>query len=300
VASSRPTPTDPLKRVDPAKRVAPSMPPGLSAELTERWGEILDRAATIDRADYYSMLDVDRNASREEIEAAFFGLAKQWHPDRLPTELAPLRDQCSRVFARISEAHATLIDSERRSQYMKLMADGTGSPAMQETVAKVVEAATLFQKAEVCFRRNDLVQAEAFCRKAIENDDTQPDYLAMLAWLMALKPENQSPEKTRASIHMLDRAIEMSEKCERAYFWRGMLYQRMGRSETAVRDFKRAVNLNPRNIDAAREIRLYRMRGGRPTSYPPSSSPSSTSTPRSDPPKADDTKPGLFGRLFKK
>jgi tetratricopeptide (TPR) repeat protein len=287
--------------LEPVKRSTPSVPPTLAPELRQRWIEIADRAATIDRSDYFSMLDIARDASQDEVESAFFVQAKKWHPDRLPPELASLRDPCSRVFARINEAHATLADPEQRAQYMRLMADGSGSPAMQETVAKVVEAVTHFQKAEVCFRRNDMAQAEAFCRKAVDNDPTQPDYLAMLAWLLALKPENQSPEKTRASIQMLDRALEMSEKCERAYFWRGMLLQRLGRPESAVRDFKRAVNLNPRNIDAAREIRLYRMRGGRHTSHPPAN-PSSSGVPaaRSDPPKAEDTKSGIFGRFFKK
>ena len=256
----------------------------------------------IDRSDYFSMLDIARDATQEEVESSFFALAKRWHPDRLPSELAPLREACSRVFGRMSEARATLSDAAQRAQYMRLLADGSGSPAMQETVAKVLEAATNFQKAEVCFRRNDMAQAESFCRKALEADTTQPDYHAMLAWILALKPENQAPEKTRVSMQMLDRAIEMSEKCERAYFWRGMLHKRLGRPDMAVRDFKRAVNLNPRNIDAAREIRLYRMRGGRHTSHPPAK-PSNSGVPaaRSDPPKSDENKPGgLFGRFFKK
>lgn len=273
----------------------------MTGELALRAAEIADRAATIDRADYFSMLDVSRAASRDEVEGAFLTLAKQWHPDRLPAELGALRDACARVFARMSEARATLVDPEQRDRYMRLLADGSGSPAMQEKMAKVVEAATNFQKAEVCFRRNDLVQAESFCRKALETDDSQPEYHAMLAWLLALKPENQSPEKARISLQMLDRAIEMSEKCERAYFWRGLLYQRIGRTDLAVRDFKRAVELNPRNIDAAREIRLYRMRGGRPTSRPPArASNSGMPAARSDPPKTEEGKPSLFNRLFKK
>jgi tetratricopeptide (TPR) repeat protein len=298
--------TFPRPPTAPPTRPVPSVPPGLSPELRERWEAIADRARWIDRTDYFSMLDLARDATQEEVETAFFAEAKKWHPDRLPPELAALRDACSRVFARISEAHATLSNPEERAHYMHLVAEGSGSPAMRETVAKVLEAATHFQKAEVCFRRNDLAQAEEFCRKAIENDATQSDYLAMLAWLLALKPENQSPEKTRTSIHMLDRAIEMNEKCERAYFWRGMLFRRLGRADTAVRDFKRAVNLNPHNIDAAREIRLYRMRGGRHTSRPPST-PSSPGMPAqrsnsgSDPPRAsEETKPGIFGRFFKK
>ncbi|HEV3189030.1 MAG TPA: DnaJ domain-containing protein, partial [Polyangiaceae bacterium] len=178
-------------------RVASTTPPAeLSPELSGRWREIIDRAANIDRADYFMMLELARDATREDVQSAFLTLAKKWHPDRLPSELAPLLEPCARVFARMSEAHATLTDDEKRTQYMGLLADGSGSPEMQETVAKVVEAATDFQKAEVCLRRNDLAQAEVLCRKAHEADPTQSEYLAMLAWLLAQKPESQSPAKT--------------------------------------------------------------------------------------------------------
>jgi tetratricopeptide (TPR) repeat protein len=242
------------------------------------------------------MLDLSRDATHEDVETAFFGLVKRWHPDTLPPELASVRDACSRVFSRMSEAHATLTDDARRAQYMRLLADGSGSPETQATLAKVVEAATNFQKAEVCFRRNDYAQAEAFCRKALDDDPTQPDYFAMFAWLVSLKPENQSPEKTIASIQMLERAISMSDRCEKAYFWRGLLYKRLGKNDAAVRDFRRAADLNPRNIDAVREVRLYHMRGGRRSSNPPATKRASPS-----PPKPDETnKPGILGRFFKK
>jgi tetratricopeptide (TPR) repeat protein len=241
------------------------------------------------------MLDLARDATHEDVEAAFLGLAKRWHPDRLPAELAPVRAPCSRVFARMSEARTVLSDDEQRARYMKLMADGSGSPEMQETVARVVEAASHFQKAEVCFKRNDLAQAEALCRTALELDATQPDYLAMLAWLVALKPENQSIEKTMLSIEQLGKAIRLSEKCEKAFFWRGLLFKRVGKEELAVKDFRRAVELNPRNIDAAREVRLFRMRGGR-SSNPPAK----RSTPAPQRPSEPTSKSGLFGRLFKK
>ena len=276
----------------------PAPPAGLSPELAERWREIVDRASTIDRADYFMMLDIARDASRDDVESAFFALVKRWHPDRLPQELAPVRDACSRVFARMSEAQATLVDDENRARYMRLIADGSGSPEMQATVAKVVDAATNFQKAEVCFRRNDLGQAETFCRKALEDDSTQADYRAMLAWLVALKRENQTPEKTVESIRMLEGAIAMNEKCEKAYFWRGMLFQRLGKNELAVSDFKRAVELNPRNIDAAREVRLHYMRGGRRSSKPPREQ--RHSTPAAPLKAGDSAKPGILERLFKK
>jgi tetratricopeptide (TPR) repeat protein len=243
------------------------------------------------------MLDIARDATQDEVESAFFALAKRWHPDRLPPELASVSDACSRVFGRISEAHGTLTDEGQRATYMRLLIDGSGSPETQATVAKVIEAAKNFQKAEVCLRRNDFPQAETFCRKALDDDATQPDYLAMLAWLVALKEENQTPERTMESIQMLERAIAMNDACERAYFWRGMLNKRLGKNEVAVRDFRRAFDLNPRNIDAGREVRLYHMRGGRRSSKPP---PKRTSSSMSMPKAEDPAKPGLLGRFFKK
>jgi len=305
------TPVGPPSASTPAAGAVASTPPSqppreLAPELAERWTEIVERATNIDRADYFTMLDIARDASVEEVEATFFTLAKKWHPDRLPPELAPVRTYCSRVFARMSEAHATLSDSELRGQYMNLLADGSGSPDVRETVAKVIEAATDFQKAEVCLRRSDYAQAEVLCRKALEADGTQPDYLAMLAWLLALKPENQTADKTKDSIAMLDRAIAMSGRSEKAYFWRGMLNKRLGRAELAFRDFKTSAELNPRNIDAAREVRLHRMRRGpRSSSPPPLNSSRSVPPPGSARPKPnsvrpEEPKPSLLGRFFKK
>jgi DnaJ-domain-containing protein 1 len=303
---SHPAP-DPRKKPSSIPDTQTSPPPrsasGLSPELTQRWDEIVRRAASIDRSDYFSMLEVRRDATLEAVKTSFFSLAKRWHPDRLPPELTPVRDACSRVFARMSEAHSTLSDPAKRESYMLLLADGSGSPETQEKVAKVIDAATNFQKAEVCLRRGDHAQAEALCQLALDADATQSDYLAMMAWLLALKPENQSPEQTVKSVTMLSAAIKLNARCEMAYFWRGMLLRRLGKSDAAMRDFKEAVDLNPRNIDAAREVRLHRMRGGRFSTRPPitkgdSGSPPGRASPM--PQKSEDGKPGLLNRFFKK
>jgi tetratricopeptide (TPR) repeat protein len=138
---------------------------------------------------------------------------------------------------------------------------------------------------------------------ALEGDPTQPDYLAMLAWLEASKPANQSPEKTLECIRMLDRAASMGGRSEKAFYWRGLLYKRLGKIDMATKDFRRVAEMNPRNIDAAREVRLQQMRGARGSTPPP---------PRASPggQKQDDAskgqkgdraqKGGLFGRIFKK
>jgi tetratricopeptide (TPR) repeat protein len=273
--------------------VSPSSRPRiLIAELGEMRERIVKRSEDITRQDYFAMLGVAKDAEVEAIQKAYFLLAKVWHPDRLPRELDDVRDACSKVFAHMSEAHQTLTDPERRLRYETLMKEGGATPEDQEQIGKVLDAATNFQKAEICLRRNDLPQAEHFVRLAAEADPMQADYVALLAWLEAMKPENQSAPATERRIGELNRAIKLNDKCSNAYFYRGVLYKRIGNEKEAYKDFKQAADLNPRNIDAIREVRIYAMRKG---SQPP---PVAGGKPVRKPPEPPPG--GIFGKLFKK
>ena len=267
----------------PAVRI--EAPPSLDA----RRKEITDRAQIIDKQNYFDMLGVKIDASIDDVKNAYILVAKSWHPDRLPTALADVKDACGRVFARMSEAHQTLVDEEKRKRYLRLMKEGGETPEQQQEIANVVTATVEFQKAEICLRKNDLAQAEVLAKHAAKLDPDQADYIALVSWLEALKPASQSPEATQARITELDRALKLNERCERAYFYRAMLYKRQHRDALAFKDFKKVAELNPKNIDAQREIRLYDMRGGAPRRITPIPS---------QPPASN--KPGLFQKFFKK
>jgi tetratricopeptide (TPR) repeat protein len=214
----------------------------------------------------------------------------------VPAAIGDVKEQCARVFSRLSEAHQTLSDAQKRSRYVTLLDQGAGGDEAQAEILRVVEASTNFQKAEICLKRNDFAQAEEYCKKAISGDAKQADYHSLLAWLLAMKPQGQTAAATEARIDDLTRAIKMNKMCERAYFYRGMLYKRLRRDDKAVRDFRRAFELNPRNIDAQREVRIFEMRRG---SIP---SPGAAKKTGKDEKKTgkEDEKNGLFGRLFKK
>jgi curved DNA-binding protein CbpA len=253
----------------------------MTAELAARKKEIQDKAAALDKQDYYSLLGVAQDAPGAEIQKAFFGLAKKWHPDRVPPALADVKDLCAKVFARMSEAHQTLMDATKRAKYdAARKPGGDESPEAQAQVIAILEAATNFQKAEICLKRNDMKQAEDFCKKALDADPKQADYIAMMVWLQAQKPARQDMSSTQGQVAELTRAIGISQACERAFFYRAMLQKRLGQEALAMKDFKRALELNPRNVDAQREIRLYNMRGG-------------ASGGKSE-------GGGIFGKLFKK
>lgn len=62
--------------------------------------------------DYYEILGVQPNASREEVKKAYHALAKKYHPDANKNN-----PSAKRKFQEIREAYETLQDSEKRSQY---------------------------------------------------------------------------------------------------------------------------------------------------------------------------------------
>lgn len=257
----------------------------MTAELVARKKEIQDKAAGLDKEDYFSVLGITRDTPTAEIQKAFFTLAKKWHPDRVPPVLADVKDLCAKVFARMSEAHQTLMDPAKRAKYESAKKPGSDdSPEAQAQVIAILEAATNFQKAEICLKRNDFKQAEEFCKKAIAVEPKQADYIAMMAWLQSQKPQKQDAGSTQEQVLELTRAIGISQACERAYFYRAMLLKRLGQEPQAMKDFKRAMDLNPRNVDAQRELRLYNMRGGDKAAAS----------------AKKDEGGGIFGKLFKK
>ncbi len=63
--------------------------------------------------DYYKILGVDRNATKEEIQRAFRQLAKKYHPDANPDN----RKEAEEKFKEISEAYEVLSDDNKRRMY---------------------------------------------------------------------------------------------------------------------------------------------------------------------------------------
>ncbi len=63
------------------------------------------------KRDYYDVLSVQKNSSKEEIKNAFRKLALQYHPDRNKAA------EAEEKFKQISEAYAVLSDDEKRKKY---------------------------------------------------------------------------------------------------------------------------------------------------------------------------------------
>ncbi|XXX78539.1 DnaJ domain-containing protein [Sorangium sp. So ce134] len=262
-----PEPARPQAGAAPASDLPPPLRAAPSPELAARRAEIEARAAAIDGESFFQMLGVADDAPPERVQSAYFALAKQWHPDRTPPELQDVKPLVARVFARISEAYQTLSDPKRRAEYLQGPKETPPPAEEEEKIARVVDAALEFQKAEILLKKNDLAGAEVRALRALNADPEQPEYMTLLVWIQAQRRGEPPPLAEGATsahyddlIQTLDVVLRKEPRYERALFYRGMLLKRSGRIDLAIRDFRLAAEINPKNLDAIREVRVQEMR----------------------------------------
>lgn len=78
---------------------------------------------TTSSGDFYHLLGVSEQAGRDEIRAAYRGLAKQYHPDANPGDEA-----AAERFKAISEAYGVLSNDAKRKQYDRMRRLGAFDP----------------------------------------------------------------------------------------------------------------------------------------------------------------------------
>src|SRR5437016_13084251 len=93
----------------------------------------------MEKRDYYDVLGVTRNASKDDIKGSYRKLALQYHPDR---NKAP---EATEKFKEISEAYAILSDDEKRKQYDQIGREGIYQKYNTEDIFRGADADSIFR-----------------------------------------------------------------------------------------------------------------------------------------------------------
>jgi tetratricopeptide (TPR) repeat protein len=235
-------------------------PPGRHLPLTPAEEELkraLDAAAPRATAlDLFDRLGLPTGATREQVKAAYFHLAKTLHPDRFAAPaLAHLAPRVKDLFASINEAYDVLSDERKRAAYLSRA--GPGGPGVWG--GDRGSAAVDFQKAEACARTRDWARARGFYEAALRADP-RPEWQAAYAAMLLAEPGGD-----RARARALAEAALRDPACDRAAVVRAVLAREEGDLEAADRLLRRALAANPRNPDAERELRLVEARAQKPS-----------------------------------
>lgn len=117
------------------------------------------------------------------------------------------------------------------------------------------------RRAEQYVARNNIKDAERIVDDLIASDPQNADFHAMRAFVLYHQFVGDRP--SRPLVEAVERALRLNEEHGRALFVKGLILNRMGKRNDAIRYFQRALDADPRNIDAERELRLARMRRDR-------------------------------------
>ncbi len=91
--------------------------------------------------DYYKLLGVPKNASKEEIKKAFRKLALKYHPDHNKDNKG-----AEAKFKQINEAYAVLSDDEKRKQYDTFGAEGFSKRYSRDDIFKGFDISSIFKE----------------------------------------------------------------------------------------------------------------------------------------------------------
>ena len=91
------------------------------------------------KRDYYEVLNVPRNAPKEQIKKAYRKLALKYHPDRNKSP------EAEEKFKELSEAYAVLSDDEKRMQYDQFGHEGISSRYTRDDIFRGADFDRIFR-----------------------------------------------------------------------------------------------------------------------------------------------------------
>jgi curved DNA-binding protein CbpA len=96
--------------------------------------------ARLVRVDHYSLLGIDREADRKGIKRAYYELAGQFHPDKyFRRKLGSFKGKMEAIFSRITLAHDTLADREKRVEYDAYLQERRRNRSPEELMADALD-----------------------------------------------------------------------------------------------------------------------------------------------------------------
>lgn len=227
-------------------------------DKTEKRESFLSDYTRMMQQDFFALLGVSHDAKTEDIRRAYVQMAKKYHPDRyLQDNISnDLKQKTNSLFQRIGEAHETLADPARKKAYLSEL---TGEGKKKDSEAdQILRAETAFQKGMVLLKVNNFAEARAELKKAVDLYSKEPEYFVYLAWCI-FKNAQKDTEKDQAK-KMILKALQMNPDLDKAHFFLGQMLKEEGKTREAEKRFERAIQCNPNNTEALRELRLSHMR----------------------------------------
>lgn len=219
--------------------------------------KLAEKVLGLNRADHFSVLGVERDASPEEIQSAFYQLLKTYYLHDVDSVYPGMKD---REFARqlldsATVAYRELSDQKSRAAYLEAIEKDDGTErAVPPRVLADIEA----QKGELALGTKRYRDAMQLFSAAIDMYPVEPGYyhkLGLATYFQALEdgqPDDNLPEEVREPF---ETAVVMNPRYDPAHLYLGYISRRNGELDRALEEFCRALECNPDNEQAREAVR---------------------------------------------
>lgn len=235
--------------------VAPQPESTLSPALRAEFEDARSFMRTIEGKDHFAVLGLSQSASAAQVREAYFRLAKAFHPDTAPKGVPELVELKERITARLNEAYSALSDDERRAAYLQELEAGEAVD-----VGPILEAEQIFQRAMLLIKVRKFGEALQELDRAIELNGEEAEFWAYRALAFYFSAKNKRTAK-KTAMDQIEKALALNDRCVPAYLVAARISTLAGDRREALRNYERCLELDPKHIEAQRELKLLRSRG---------------------------------------
>ncbi|MCL4233267.1 MAG: DnaJ domain-containing protein, partial [Deltaproteobacteria bacterium] len=227
--------------------------------------EILRLYVSIDKATHYEILGIENNAADPQVREAYTRMVKSFHPDKLQDRFnAEVLEKANAVIKRATDAYRTIYDAKRRREYDKQLAEGIG-PKKERSVAMILAAENEFSMGLAAMKQAAWDAAKRHFHKAVELFPEEAEYHACLGWSIYNLGDLARADRIAQAKTMLEKAIALNARSDKAYFFMGMLLKDNDQFDKAAIMFAQAYRYNKNNNDAKIQLKaLQALRARRP------------------------------------
>ena len=247
-AAAKPAAAKPAAAKPAAAKPAAAAAPTLDALRAE--------AERLRGADHFQVLGVTREADGSRIKAAYFQLARTFHPDAAKDgEDLEARTLRADIFARVAAAWAALENDAARFTYSEELRTGGGA---QVDIGRIYQAEQAFEKVVALAGGRAYAEALQKVDEAIALYDEEPEYHVWKAWLeFLLAPEAKRRSQRAVSEKAIEAALGKSPKCVAGWLFLGRMAKITTDLPAAERFWKRGLE-QVDDPEVERELRFLK------------------------------------------
>jgi len=215
-------------------------------EFQKQINDVLVFGQKISVLNYYQILEVSSDSSASEVKQAYFKLARKYHPDLFSRNLSTeIKNKIDDIFDKITKSYHTLSDDNKKQEYnTKLDSPKKGSKKDLEKRAEVK-----FRQGKTLYNQARYKEAQVLLEEAVRMNQNKGNYLLLLAM-----SQSRIRLYKRKAVENFKKAIKLQPWSPDAYFGLGMLYKNEGMPTLASNQFKKALNVDPDNKAALKEL----------------------------------------------